>query len=581
VSVVQTQDELPQEIKSRLKKGAIVNGVFYGGKTWIVADNQKSVASAMSTVAHEVVGHYGIRALFRGDHVIDAEYVKILISVYNEKKDEISGIGQRYKYAWKDLDTPEKQVRGAEEWMARQAGKLDLNAPWYKRLVALVKNALRRLGVTFGNETELDRQVHLLIADAFAAVKRGPRTEGVGAMAGQPAFTFAGPKGADAEGTPAVKSGYKRLYRGNTRLANAEKKSVPDWLKDTPEYKGIVDATGRWFTPSLKEAKEYAKDGDGTISYIDVPIEEVERYDALETPGAEKFPSRTIEKGDEYFLPRELADKAQAFNEGQKPEDVLISRGGGQVAMSAESAKADAAAKQNVEMPIYTIKEFREIMSAPDRLGTDAWSTADSFYQEAINFVASIPNQMEVYRVLSVDKDKIDMKKLGDSWTIDGPTAAELGSHLKGKSVLVGTVDKKDIDLKETAQFYMMFSDEKEYEIRVKTGPTGITPVKNAKVITIEEARKRPRFQMSRGGSQAAMSADVNNDEYGESVAKTARPWKKTKTYSVATAQVIKKRDTVLDNGSGPFQKVRDDVENKGADYVPYDPYHGINVSAL
>ena len=57
---------------------------------------------------------------------------------------------------------------------------------------------------------------------------------------------------------------------------------------------------------------------------------------------------------------------------------------------------------------------------------------------------------------------------------------------------------------------------------------------------------------------------------------KTARPWKTTQVYNTALKAVVKQGDKVLDYGSGPYQHVKQHIENLGATYFPYDSYGNI-----
>lgn len=124
--------------------------------------------------------------------------------------------------------------------------------------------------------------------------------------------TLAGYKRAIVNDNPAMpKRAPVRLYRGET---NIEPTKVPDWLKDSEEYQATVDATGRWFSDNIEAAQYYVDtfgSGDGRITYIDVPAEDVEKYRASNLP-AGKF-SAVGRAEEEFFVPRELADQRQSI----------------------------------------------------------------------------------------------------------------------------------------------------------------------------------------------------------------------------------------------------------------------------
>ena len=63
------------ELDPSLKAPADAKGVFYNGEVVLIADNAKSKLDALTTLFHEVVGHYGFRALVRAE---STEYVRLL-----------------------------------------------------------------------------------------------------------------------------------------------------------------------------------------------------------------------------------------------------------------------------------------------------------------------------------------------------------------------------------------------------------------------------------------------------------------------------------------------------------------------
>jgi len=109
------------------------------------------------------------------------------------------------------------------------------------------------------------------------------------------------------EGGPV--EGYTRLYRGETDLG--PKAKVPDWVAESPEYKAMIDATGRWFNKDYETARYYNQtfgDKSGRVSYVDVPTADLEKHLSANQPAAKKFSAQGRDL-EEYFLPKELADK--------------------------------------------------------------------------------------------------------------------------------------------------------------------------------------------------------------------------------------------------------------------------------
>jgi hypothetical protein len=109
--------------------------------------------------------------------------------------------------------------------------------------------------------------------------------------------------------------GMTTLYRGEAVPGSG--KGVPEWVKESDDYKQQQVAQGRWFTSDPKEAEAYATDyaNEGTqtrITKIQVPTSEIDKYRASNDPEASKYVHNTKrdQLNDEFFVPREIADKA-------------------------------------------------------------------------------------------------------------------------------------------------------------------------------------------------------------------------------------------------------------------------------
>jgi hypothetical protein len=101
-----------------------------------------------------------------------------------------------------------------------------------------------------------------------------------------------------------------RLYRGET--AQTPSTPVPDYVKETPEYKATVEASGRWFSGTKEEAQYYVdKFGQpgNKITYVDVPAAEVDKHRAANQPEATRFAAGAENAQREFFVPKEVADK--------------------------------------------------------------------------------------------------------------------------------------------------------------------------------------------------------------------------------------------------------------------------------
>lgn len=103
-----------------------------------------------------------------------------------------------------------------------------------------------------------------------------------------------------------------RLYRVGPLPAEAsvllEHSQVSDWLKEATAATGQNDATGRWFTSSMKAALWYSREHPGYgLRRVDVPSDLADGWRASLHPSARRFSSQPQH---EYFLPRHIADAA-------------------------------------------------------------------------------------------------------------------------------------------------------------------------------------------------------------------------------------------------------------------------------
>lgn len=105
---------------------------------------------------------------------------------------------------------------------------------------------------------------------------------------------------------PDITEGFTRLYRGET--ATGEAKAIPEWLQQTPEVKSTLESTGRWFTNSLADAKWYANEGVGKISYLDVPTSIANKYNVGNLGNTVSDFTAAGKEGSEFFLPKSIAE---------------------------------------------------------------------------------------------------------------------------------------------------------------------------------------------------------------------------------------------------------------------------------
>jgi hypothetical protein len=103
------------------------------------------------------------------------------------------------------------------------------------------------------------------------------------------------------------------LYRGEAAPGTGA--GIPAWVKADPRYQQVQhEASGRWFTDNPDTAQWYANEaGNGQVRQVEVSRADAERYRAEHDPTAARYSRDT----GEYFLPREIADRAALPGEAQ------------------------------------------------------------------------------------------------------------------------------------------------------------------------------------------------------------------------------------------------------------------------
>lgn len=145
-------------------------GFFYGGKVYLVAGALDSPADVVRVLAHESLGHYGLRGLF-GDRLMG-----ILAQVANARPREVTAKMREY-----GLSGAKGRLQAAEEVLAVFA-QTNPKLGFVKRAIAAIRSWLRGLGVNLRmSDNDIIAQ---FIIPARAWVQRGGK-----AGTGMPAFS--------------------------------------------------------------------------------------------------------------------------------------------------------------------------------------------------------------------------------------------------------------------------------------------------------------------------------------------------------------------------------------------------------
>ena len=144
VQVLQSESQLPLDLYRDVRRHKAEGRVrgLYDPKTaqaFVVADNLDSVEDAVRTVFHEAVGHHGVR------QVAGKRLDTLLDQLHRDMSDGLKkALAKRYKDQLQGQDKTTANRIIAEEYLAHLAER-NPNNTWVKKVVSIIRNALRRL----------------------------------------------------------------------------------------------------------------------------------------------------------------------------------------------------------------------------------------------------------------------------------------------------------------------------------------------------------------------------------------------------------------------------------------------------
>jgi hypothetical protein len=170
IQTLQSVSELPKELREQAERdGVNPRGVYDpdSQQVFLIADNIPNQAQAAITLAHEALGHFGLRV------VLGKNFNRMMDDLYRTNKMVRDRADEKIKEG-------DDQRTAVEEVLAEMAQEVyDTRVPENKnkisalqKVINAVKQFLRRLGVPVGDIT--DKEVIGLIANARKAVVKGP-----------------------------------------------------------------------------------------------------------------------------------------------------------------------------------------------------------------------------------------------------------------------------------------------------------------------------------------------------------------------------------------------------------------------
>jgi hypothetical protein len=163
IVVVQGIDSLPENILNEMRASGmeLAPGLFHqdSNRIFLIADNIAHPQALWMTVSHELVGHYGLRA------VLGEDYAPMMNAIYDGSEEVRKNVDARLQRNRDQVKNPNlwmTKEEAVEEYVAEKA-EYDPKLKWVNRLVNAIKGFLRKIGFTIPVG---DSEVIRLIRDA-------------------------------------------------------------------------------------------------------------------------------------------------------------------------------------------------------------------------------------------------------------------------------------------------------------------------------------------------------------------------------------------------------------------------------
>lgn len=175
VEAVATEAGLPPKLQAQIKRDKAsgrVAGVYFEGKSYIIASNLMDAKHAIETALHETIGHAGIKALL-GDKL-----GAVMHGIYRDMPKAMQAeLKSRYADKVAGLSEREAQIELAEEYVAHLA-EHDPQHGVISKLVAMIRQFIRN---TFGEQAAgkwTRNDIVQLLAEAKKAARNNNGPQG-------------------------------------------------------------------------------------------------------------------------------------------------------------------------------------------------------------------------------------------------------------------------------------------------------------------------------------------------------------------------------------------------------------------
>jgi len=226
ISVVQSISELPEKIQAQMERDGTESapGMYHPPtKTiYLVGDNLIDGADVGKTIAHELVGHFGLRG------ILDKQYPAVMRSIYQNNKQINAEANARMQA------NPDMSLEVATEESIAERAEKDVSLTWMNRLVNFIRTKLRQWGL-WKNVQVGESEIIRLIRDSHKYV-HGVTTK--------PSETVKALAQIAPSGAPTAKAS-EALYRTKkpAKSVVAQRTSAADDLMSL--YTGLTGASSR------------------------------------------------------------------------------------------------------------------------------------------------------------------------------------------------------------------------------------------------------------------------------------------------------------------------------------------------
>jgi hypothetical protein len=165
IVVVQSISDLPPDIISEVEEAKVnPKGAFSGGTVFVIADNATGYNDVMLTVAHEAIGHYGLRA------VLGNKFNTTLENLYNTNDQVKAKADQKIAAGLPKLTAIEETLADAVEERIPPSSAMG-------RAMQTIKNLIRTFFRKLGVKTLNDSEVQMLLDASRDYVIEGKQPE--------------------------------------------------------------------------------------------------------------------------------------------------------------------------------------------------------------------------------------------------------------------------------------------------------------------------------------------------------------------------------------------------------------------